>query len=174
LKNTMIYVTHDQIEALTLADRVAVMHGGVIQQLAAPSEIYRRPANRFVAGFVGSPSMNFRRGTLSASAGGQVFRSGDLAIPLTGYDFTRRVEDGAEVELGIRPEHVVVAGGGLPCPVDIVDPMGAETLVWCRVAGEQMAVRLDGESTVKVGDTLSLGFPAERLNLFETATGARL
>jgi multiple sugar transport system ATP-binding protein len=174
LKRTMIYVTHDQIEALTLADRVAVMHGGVIQQLAAPNEIYRRPANRFVAGFVGSPSMNFRRGTVATGGDGPVFRSGELTVPLAGYEFAAAVGDGAEVELGIRPEHIVVSERGTRYPVDIVDPMGAETLVWCRVAGEPMAVRLDGEAIIKVGDTLPVGFPPDRLNLFDAASGERL
>ncbi len=87
LDSTMIYVTHDQIEALTLADRIAVMHAGVIQQLASPTEIYRRPSNRFVAGFVGSPAMNFRKGRLEAGNSGPAFVGDRLRVPLDGYAF---------------------------------------------------------------------------------------
>jgi multiple sugar transport system ATP-binding protein len=176
LDSTMIYVTHDQIEALTLADRIAVMHNGVIQQLAPPGEIYKRPANRFVAGFVGSPAMNFRAGRLAVADGAPLFRSEGFDLPLAGYQFAAPVEEGRAVELGIRPEHIVVAGAGPhhAATIEIVEPMGAETLVWCRVGGEPISVRLEGEAAVETGDNLSLGFPADRLNLFDAATGARL
>jgi multiple sugar transport system ATP-binding protein len=172
--STMIYVTHDQIEALTLADRIAVMHSGVIQQLAAPGEIYRRPANRFVAGFVGSPAMNFRAGKLVVEDGAPAFHATDFRLPLSGYPFLAPVESGRPIEVGIRPEHFDVGSGAHAAPVEIVEPMGAETLAWCRVAGDLIAVRLDGDSPVAVGDTLRLGFPPERLNLFDAASGVRL
>src|SRR6478609_7637771 len=113
LAATMIYVTHDQIEALTLADRIAVMKDRIIQQLGTPNEIYRRPANRFVASFVGSPAMNFLRGTFAISGGAPCFAAAGLSISLDGYAFDARPEVGAPVELGIRPEHVE-AGGDLP------------------------------------------------------------
>jgi multiple sugar transport system ATP-binding protein len=176
LHSTIIYVTHDQIEALTLADRIAVMHNGVIQQLAAPGEIYRRPANRFVAGFVGSPAMNFRKGRIVAKNGALAFEAPGLALPLAGYAAAGPLEPGREIEVGIRPEHIVVGGDvrHYSVPVEIVEPMGAETLVWCRLADELLSVRLEGESTVKVGETLALGFLADRLNVFDAATGARL
>jgi multiple sugar transport system ATP-binding protein len=175
LDSTMIYVTHDQIEALTLADRIAVMHAGVIQQLASPTEIYRRPANRFVAGFVGSPGMNFRTGQLEGGNSGPAFVAKDLRVPLQGYEFVNGFDNGREVELGVRPEHIVVGeGANREAKVEIVEPMGAETLVWCRLGEGLLSVRMEGESTVQVGDTVRLGFPAKRLNLFDCATGARL
>ena len=103
----MIYVTHDQIEALTLADRIAVMHGGVIQQLAPPKEIYRRPVNRFVAGFVGSPAMNFIEGTLRMIGDGAAIElpDGDADRP-DGYEFATRPGDGRPAVLGVRPEQI--------------------------------------------------------------------
>src|SRR5688572_5065310 len=104
LENTMIYVTHDQIEALTLADRIAVMRGGIIQQLADPRTVYNKPVNLFVAGFVGSPSMNFLRG---AANGGDI-KVGDTSVPTGTYRFVTSLEAGADTILGVRPEHIVV------------------------------------------------------------------
>ncbi len=175
LGSTMIYVTHDQIEALTLADRVAVMHAGRIQQLATPSEVYRKPANRFVAEFVGSPAMNIRKGKLANGPDGPSFQAEGLRLPLTGYNFVNGFDPGREVEMGVRPEHVVVGGGAdRDSTIEMIDPMGAETLVWCRVGDGLVSVRMEGESEVRVGETLKLGFPAGRLNIFDSATGARL
>ncbi len=111
LGNTMIYVTHDQIEALTLADRIVVMKGGVIQQLGGPIEVYQKPVNRFVAGFIGSPGMNFLEGRLENGA----FRTGDQAIPLAGYEFAGGAAPSGEASLGLRPEHIVWARS--PAPV---------------------------------------------------------
>ena len=174
---TMIYVTHDQIEALTLADRIAVMHEGVIQQLDIPRNIYHRPANRFVAGFVGSPAMNFRTGEIAVKDGEPWFERDGLAQPLSGYDFGRTPAPGQPVIMGIRPEHVSVGGnGGLvhAAKAEMIEPMGAETLVWTRIAGEPFAVRLEGDAQVAVGQDMPLGFPAGRLNLFDAASGIRL
>jgi multiple sugar transport system ATP-binding protein len=98
-----------------------------------------------------------------------------LQLPLTGYDFINGFDPGREVELGVRPEHVVVGGGaGRDSTIEMIDPMGAETLVWCRVGDGLVSVRMEGESEVRVGETLKLGFPANRLNVFDSATGARL
>ena len=173
--STMIYVTHDQVEALTLADRIAVMHGGLIQQLASPKEIYHRPANRFVAGFVGSPKMNFFKGRVETEAGERVFVSDQLSQPLNGYEFVGAPPDGTEVELGIRPEHIDIQNGGVhTAAVDIVEPMGAETVVWCSLAGTTIGLRLDGETSVASGDDLKVSFPGDRLNLFDGQSGDRL
>jgi multiple sugar transport system ATP-binding protein len=174
---TMIYVTHDQIEALTLADRIAVMHDGVIQQLDVPRNIYLRPTNRFVAGFVGSPTMNFRAGRLSMKGGQPWFDVPGLSQPVAGYDFVQRPADGQDVVLGIRPEHVMVRPhGGVvhPATADIIEPMGADTLVWTKIAGEPFAIRLDGEAQVQIGQEVPLAFPVDRLNLFDARSGARL
>jgi len=175
-KATMIYVTHDQIEALTLADRIAVMHAGVIQQLDTPHIIYHRPANRFVAGFVGSPTMNFRTGRITEKDG-PVFEAEGIRVPLSNYRWLNGTPNGQEVELGLRPEHIAI-GGNLPnrheAEVELVEPMGAETIVWCRLAGQTLSVRVEGESAIAAGARLPVGFPIERVNLFDAKTGLRL
>ncbi len=175
-KATMIYVTHDQIEALTLADRIAVMHAGVIQQLDTPHVIYHKPANRFVAGFVGSPNMNFRTGRI-VDADGPVFEGKGIRIPLAGYPWINGHQAGQEVELGLRPEHIAIHGdlaNRHEAEVELVEPMGPETIVWCRLAGETLSVRVEGESDIAAGARLPLGFPVERVNLFDAQTGLRL
>ncbi len=174
--STMIYVTHDQVEALTLADRIAVMHGGIIQQLASPRTIYHTPANRFVAGFVGSPRMNFINGRIETESGGHVFVSEQLTQPLNGYEFAQTPPSGKTAELGVRPEHIRIDpdNGSHMATVDIVEPMGAETVVWCDLAGRTIGLRLDGEVDVQPQQTLKVAFPGDRLNLFDTQTGKRL
>ncbi|POR55585.1 ABC transporter ATP-binding protein [Bosea psychrotolerans] len=173
LAATMIYVTHDQIEALTLADRIAVMKDRVIQQLGTPNEIYRRPANRFVASFVGSPAMNFLPGAFAVREGAPCFLSEGIAIPLNGYAFEASPQDGAPVELGIRPEHVE-AGGGVPAKIEMVEPMGSDQLAWLRVGGHPLSMRLPAEACTVAGAAMQLRLPADKLNLFDAATGRRL
>src|SRR5918998_355939 len=109
---TMIYVTHDQIEALTLADRIVVMKEQKIQQIGSPDEIYRRPSNLFVAGFIGSPQMNFLKGRLEADGGGPAFVAGERRLPLDRYPFAGRPLPGQDVVLGVRPEHLEIASNG--------------------------------------------------------------
>jgi multiple sugar transport system ATP-binding protein len=176
---TMIYVTHDQIEALTLADRIAVMESGVIQQLGTPQEIYARPAKRFVAAFVGSPAMNFVAGKLVPSASGPQFQGGGLAVALRGYDFAQRAEEGRPVTLGVRPEHVAFAesvngADVLSATVEMLEPMGAESLVWCRLGETPLSMRVAGHTRIAAGDTLPLVIPVEHVSLFDDATGVRL
>ncbi len=175
---TMIYVTHDQIEALTLADRIAVMQRLEIQQLGSPAEIYNRPANLFVAGFVGSPRMNFVDGRLEPASGGFAFVAGDRRLPLEGYDFRRRPEAGAPVTLGVRPEHLVPEGDGRcrleGLAVEMIEPMGADSLVWCGDGKLLIGVRMPGERPVALGTPLPLGLSPQQLSLFEGKGGARL
>jgi multiple sugar transport system ATP-binding protein len=173
LAATMIYVTHDQIEALTLADRIAVMKDRVIQQLGTPNEVYRRPANRFVASFVGSPAMNFLPGSFAVKEGAPCFLTEDIAIPLSGYAFEAPPQDGAPVELGIRPEHVE-AGGGVPAKIEMVEPMGSDQLAWLRVGGHPLSMRLPAEACTVAGEAMQLRLPADKLNLFDAASGRRL
>ena len=171
---TMIFVTHDQIEALTLADRIAVMRDRKIQQLGTPSEIYGRPANRFVATFVGSPAMNLLSGEIGADG---AFLSERLHIPLFGYAAVAPLQPGVRVDLGIRPEHVEIAPGAentIPAPVELVEPMGSDLLAWVRLADTPLAIRLPAEAEIAAGDSVDVRFPARRLNLFDTATGERL
>ncbi len=161
LKNTMVYVTHDQIEALTLADRIAVMNGGVIQQLDEPKTIYNRPANLFVAGFIGCPAMNFLPG--ATVDGGRAFALAEHRIDLAGYDGGAVLERPKAI-LGVRPEHIAIAadprpGTSIPAVVDIDEPMGADSLVWLKVAGQQVSVRVPVERRLEPGHE---GSPASR------------
>ncbi len=175
---TMIYVTHDQIEALTLADRIAVMQGGVIQQLDTPQKIYREPVNRFVASFVGSPAMSFISGKIETAGSGYRFVAGPLSVPLQGYRF-RHDETAGPAVLGIRPEHVLsgpeAGANAFAASIEMVEPMGADSLVWCR-SGENTAfsVRQAGDTTSKPGDSLSVAFPASAISLFDANSGERL
>jgi multiple sugar transport system ATP-binding protein len=173
LAATMIYVTHDQIEALTLADRIAVMKDRVIQQLGTPNDIYRRPANRFVASFVGSPAMNFMPGTFAARNGAPCFAAAEISIPLDGYAFDMRPQEGARIELGIRPEHID-AGGDLPAVIEMVEPMGSDQLAWLRLGSHSLSMRLPAEAPVVVGESISLRLSADKINLFDASSGRRL
>ncbi|MBW8318238.1 MAG: ABC transporter ATP-binding protein [Rhizobium sp.] len=180
LKNTMIYVTHDQIEALTLADRIAIMKSGVIQQLDDPMVIYNRPKNLFVAGFIGSPSMNFLRGELVERANGLVFTTGGVDFFLDGYEAAGPLSAGSKVVLGIRPEHVLiddeVPAGAEPheAVVDIEEPMGADNLLWLKHAGHVMSVRTSGTRRYRPGAKLRLGFDMSVASLFDAETEERL
>jgi multiple sugar transport system ATP-binding protein len=180
LSSTMIYVTHDQIEALTLADRVAVMHNGVIQQLAAPQEIYRKPVNRFVAGFVGSPSMNFVEGKLKAANGtvGMQLLDGSV-VSLAGYQFAGTPGDGRTAVLGVRPEQIEIVtpqpgASALPLTVSVVEPMGADTLVWGSLGSETMSMRVEPNQAPAIGAPIKAHFIPSQASLFDSATGVRI
>ena len=170
----MIYVTHDQVEAMTLADRIAIMKDGIIQQLASPAEIYSRPANLYVADFIGSPAMNLLKGRIE----GQSFKSGDMAIPLSNYDFSRKTE--GDAWFGIRPEHVTVGdeaaatGETFDVKAEVVDPLGSDTLVMTRLGGERFWLRMSGQSHVRVGDTLPIGLTAGSASLFDAKDERRI
>ncbi|KAB2687028.1 ABC transporter ATP-binding protein [Brucella tritici] len=173
LGNTMIYVTHDQIEALTLADRIAVMKGGVVQQLADPLTIYNRPKNRFVAGFLGSPSMNFFTGEIVAQRGKPVFHIGETAVRLDGYD--GRLASGQKATLGIRPEHIrLEVEGGFEATVDLDEPMGADSLVWLRLNGHPLSARVEAGKRYRAGEKVKIGFKPDALSLFDAQTEERL
>jgi multiple sugar transport system ATP-binding protein len=178
LANTMIYVTHDQIEALTLADRIAVMKGGVIQQLDGPQEIYNRPVNRFVAGFIGSPGMTFLDGQL-VNEGGPSFVSRDVRIPLDRYDFTQ-AKAGGPCVLGVRPEHVALDGAAAAMPfsqevvVEIIEPMGSDSLVWTTFAGQNLTFRVPADRALKLRERLQIGFDPARASIFDAATDMRI
>ncbi len=180
LKNTMIYVTHDQIEALTLADRIAVMKSGVIQQLADPTTIYNEPENLFVAGFIGSPSMNFFRGQVREKAGHPVVSVNGVDFALNGYAARTPVAAGRDVILGVRPEHVKVdepvadAARTHDAVVDIEEPMGADNLLWLKLAGQTMSVRVGGARRYAPGSALRLVFDMSMASLFDAETEKRI
>ncbi len=179
LGSTMIYVTHDQIEALTLADRIAVMSGGVIQQFATPKEIYRRPVNRFVAGFVGSPSMNFLSGRVVSDAGRLTFQLHDgRKVDVSGYGFADTPGEGRIATLGVRPEQMQLQPGpaslsSLPATFSIVEPMGSDSLVWGRSGKEPISVRIDADENVKLNAEQSAYFQPALASLFDE-NGRRL
>ncbi len=177
LNNTMVYVTHDQIEALTLADRIAVMRGGIIQQLAAPQEIYNRPANLFVAGFIGSPSMNFLHG--ATVEGGRAFQFGTVRIDLAGYE-GGAVGAREKAVLGLRPEHLHIQseaepGHTIPAMVEIDEPMGADSLVWLEAEGGlQMSVRVPVERRMAPGTRVQLKVDIAKASVFDSGTELRV
>jgi len=176
LKNTMVYVTHDQIEALTLADRIAVMRGGIIQQLAAPQEIYNRPANLFVAGFIGSPSMNLLHGATVDN--GKAFQFGDVKIDLAGYEGGAILERPKAI-LGLRPEHLTIqtkaeAGKTIPAVVEIDEPMGADSLVWLLAGGVQMSVRMPVEKRMAPGTKVHLKVDIAKSSIFDAGSEQRV
>jgi multiple sugar transport system ATP-binding protein len=173
---TMVYVTHDQIEAMTLADRIVVMKEQKIQQIGSPSEIYRRPANLFVAGFIGSPQMNFLKGRIEAAADGPEFVFGERRLKLRDYPFAAPLRPGQDAVLGLRPEHLEIGEAGLwpGFAVDIVEPMGADTVVWCSDGTSTLQVRTGGNRRVAPGDRLALGVDPAAVSLFAAETGDRL
>jgi multiple sugar transport system ATP-binding protein len=173
---TMIYVTHDQIEAMTLADRIVVMKEQKIQQIGSPDEIYRRPANLFVAGFVGSPQMNFIKGRIEGNGSGPEFISSKRRLPLSSYQFSGKPILGQEVVLGVRPEHLEITQTGTwsDFKVDIVEPMGAETVIWCSDSEATLQVRTSGSTKAVPGQPLGLRVDAAQISLFASETGERL
>ncbi|GGL99421.1 ABC transporter ATP-binding protein [Pseudomonas asuensis] len=182
LKTTTVYVTHDQIEAMTLGDRVAVMKDGEVQQFGTPQEIYNNPANLFVASFIGSPPMNFIPVALDQESGRSVVRlqgQGEriaISLPM----LQTALADGREAILGIRPEQICIRRGqigDLPlvsARVQVVEPTGPDTLVYVEVNGVQVCCRLAPVDTPEIGSIVALELDVERLVLFEPASGARI
>ncbi len=181
LGNTMIYVTHDQIEALTLADRIAVMKAGVIQQLDAPLTIYNKPKTRYVAGFIGSPSMNFLKGRVADGGARPTLQLGNAKVSLADYAALRPLEAGTEVEFGVRPEHIRIGTGpeagssdAFAATVDLVEPMGSDALVWLNLDGQTMSARVESSQLFTPGQPVSLRFRVGLSSLFDAKTGDRL
>ena len=162
---TTVYVTHDQIEAMTMADRIVVMNAGKVEQIGAPLELYDRPANLFVAGFIGSPAMNILGGTI---ANGR-FEAAGVSLPLpAGIAAT------GAASYGIRPEHLQLSGDGLPATVSLVEPMGSETQVTMRL-GEHVVVGMFRERVAaRAGDTIHVLPNLEAVHLFDATTGQRI
>ena len=172
LQNTVVYVTHDQVEAMTLADRVVVMHQGRIEQAAPPLELYERPANTFVAAFIGAPSMNFVPGKVAAD-GAAVLLDGGGAAPLPAR---RGNLAGRPVTLGIRPEHVLPSDGpqALALRVDEIEPLGPHQLAIGDLAGARFVAQLPPHHPLAIGSPCRVGFDPERIHLFDPASGRAL
>jgi multiple sugar transport system ATP-binding protein len=174
LKTTSVYVTHDQIEAMTMADRIVVMNAGRVEQVGAPLELYDRPANLFVAGFLGSPSMNFIKGRYRRGDDGAHVICGDgTALPVSPVSSAWNDEP---VVLGIRPEHLRLAaeGEGVAATVDVVEPTGANIEVFADLAGERVCAVFNERHPFQPGETISLGWDLDKVHLFDSDTGRRI
>ena len=169
LKTTSIYVTHDQIEAMTMADRIVVMRDGLVEQQGAPLDLYDCPANTFVAGFIGSPAMNMIPGTVRA--GGRVELAGGATLPLPP---SAKAAEGQPVLYGMRPEHCALADEGLPVEVIVVEPTGADTQLYCRFGTQEVSAVLRDRTTVNAGERVALRPDLARSHLFDASTGQRL
>jgi len=182
LQTTMIYVTHDQVEAMTMGDRIVVMKGGVIQQMDSPMNLYANPSNRFVAGFIGSPSMNFIQGRLSAGKACR-FKAGsiDLKVPPQAAKKLGR-HSGSDILLGIRPEHLSLAEDAgprtvnkpQPVTVDVVEPVGNETLVYVKDGDMALCLRQTAAVRVKSGQRIGIRFDLNKMLFFDARTEERV
>ena len=173
LGSTMVYVTHDQVEAMTMGQRIALLHQGQLQQLAPPIQLYDAPANRTVAGFIGSPPMNFFPGRADRAFGTPSFRGCGFQLPLD------REPPTPAIVLGIRPEHLHIVSETAPHHlagrITVVEPLGSETLIYATTAeGEDVAVRVPGRAAAAVDDDIHLAIDPVRIHLFDEATGARI
>jgi len=171
-ESTVVYVTHDQIEAMTMADRIVVMNGGRIEQVGTPLELYDDPANLFVAGFLGSPAMSFLDGTISKSGQETAVRLPEGGIvQVSGTS----APDGANVTLGIRPEHYRLdPAGSIRLVVDVIEPTGAESYIYGRVGASEVRAVFRERISVEPGETLQLSVEPDKVHLFDAATGLRL
>ncbi|MEO6013105.1 MAG: ABC transporter ATP-binding protein [Devosia sp.] len=185
LKQTVVYVTHDQIEAMTMATRIAIMDRGVIQQIGSPDEVYDTPANLFVARFIGSPQMNVLEAELKVEGNTVTALHAPTvtAIDLSDYAFTTRPTDKMTVAVGLRPEHFAAGDGNGMRPAAVFNlPMlstektGSDATVFLTAADQLMAARIDPSSVgqLKLGQTVSLNFPRNKLNVFDARTGLRM
>jgi multiple sugar transport system ATP-binding protein len=175
LKTTSIYVTHDQIEAMTMADKIVVMRDGVVEQIGSPLELYDNPANQFVAGFIGSPAMNFLPGTIRRNGGEPRVELADgvmLPMPRTAAGGI----DGQKVIFGTRPEHVelVNGGDGVPAEVVVVEPTGADTQVFSKIAGVEVTTVFRERHAFAPGSTIRLRPDPTRAHLFDATNGSRM
>ena len=176
---TMIYVTHDQVEAMTLASRIAVMKDGKIQQIDTPGNVYTRPVNMFVAGFLGAPSMNFVEGTLEVAEGTVLFVAPTLRIDVSDYPFVRKPEGGEHAVLGVRPEHITLSPDGVnqhvgSAIVSLVEPMGSSQVVWLDAQGVSLAVDVDAQFTPALDRKIGFVIEPQHVSLFDLNTQERL
>ena len=170
LKTTSIFVTHDQVEAMTLAQRMIVMNAGRAEQIGAPMEVYDNPASMFVAGFIGSPAMNFLSGVVK-NGGLDLDENVRVALPAA---IGEKTGDGDAITLGVRPEHFTVTVDGMPFRVENAEALGADSLVHGYIAGALCVVRVDGHSRHANGQTLRVTPATDKLYFFDSTSGARV
>ena len=171
LKTTTVYVTHDQIEAMTMADRIVVMHDGIIEQIGTPLDLYDRPQNLFVAGFIGSPAMNFLKGTIRANGQLLFEAAGGLRLPLAAAP---NGSHGRKAVYGVRPENFAVADDGSPVQVQVIEPTGSELQVVARLGQDDIIAVFRERHTFRPGDTIRLKPDPRLVHLFDESTGQRL
>lgn len=179
LGNTMIYVTHDQVEAMTMGDRIAIMNDGVIEQLASPREMYAKPVNTFVAGFIGTPQMNFLEGEIYKNPDEVYFKSGNFRLDLKNYKGNFAFLDNQMVILGIRPEDISESNHAqnefsLEANVELVEPLGSDILAHLVCNGINLTARFKGDSQVNTGDRINIIFNYENLHFFDKTSSKRL
>jgi multiple sugar transport system ATP-binding protein len=183
VKTTTVYVTHDQVEAMTLADRVVVMNNGRIEQVGAPQELYHNPKTRFVAGFIGSPAMNFIPCRLEQNGAGLKVRVSDtISLPVPESRAQRyRAAAGRDLVLGLRPEHLTeprrsegTGSSEFAVTLDVVEPLGMETMVFFTVNGQEICARVDPAAAKGPGEQMRLAANVEHMHLFDPATDAVL
>ena len=172
LKTTTVYVTHDQIEAMTMADRIVVMHDGIVEQVGAPLQLYDRPNNLFVAGFIGSPAMNFLPGRIRSNGEAKFVGDSGVEIPLG--TSAPAASDGRPITLGIRPEHFKVADDGVPVEVIVVEPTGSETLLAVKAGGQDMLCLFRERVLPKPGETIRIRPDPALVHVFDAESGQRL
>ena len=170
LKTTTVYVTHDQVEAMTMADRIVVLHDGIVEQIGTPLELYDRPNNLFVAGFIGSPAMNMFKGTIRAGAHPHFETADGTRLPLASAPAG---SDGLAAIYGIRPEHLTL-GGDLKPQVTVIEPTGSETQVIAKLAGEKIIGVFRERVNVKPGETVAMSPDLSLVHLFDAKTGNRI
>ena len=172
---TTMYVTHDQVEAMTMGHRIAVMNHGVLQQIGTPQDVYRRPANVFVATFLGAPPMNMIDGALESTHGGWRFRGANVDVPLSTDvlsppELAHEIEARGDVKLGLRPEHIRIAApgdnGGFAGRVEFLEPVGSDLYLTVDAGGTTVQVRTDPDSPLQPGDNVTLGFEPSRVHVF--------
>ena len=173
---TMIYVTHDQLEAMTMSDRIAIMNEGSLQQLATPDDIYNHPVNRFVAGFIGTPAMNFLEGAIEGNGSGRRFTAGPLIIRIPDDVRLRQPGGGTagQAVAGVRPEDILIGGGAISADVMVVEPTGHETLVFLDAFGHKLVARVDANTKVKALTQVQIGFRESKVHLFDQNGGMNL
>jgi len=175
LRSTMIYVTHDQVEAMTLATRIVVMRDGVIQQIGTPGDVYERPDNLFVAGFLGAPGMNFLSGSLASEGPSIAFASARMNIDVSAYAFRETPATGQPVVLGIRPEHIRIEKQGNPNGViSLIEPMGNHHVLWIDCNGTPLSAVVHDALELKADDPVRFTIDSTKVSLFGQAGERRL
>jgi multiple sugar transport system ATP-binding protein len=174
LKTTTVYVTHDQIEAMTMADKIVVMHNGRVEQIGAPLDLYDRPDNLFVAGFIGSPAMNFFPGTIRANGSAAFEGPGGVKLPLGQQPPRAGAVDGRPAVYGVRPEHFTLADDGVEAEVEVVEPTGSETQLVAKIGGQEVLAVFRERHAFQPGDRVRLKPEPQLVHLFDQATGKRL